>query len=247
MIKILFVDDNPDHLSLARLFLEKGGIIKVDTVLSGQDALTKLKEASYDAVISDFHMPEMDGIALLKAIRQDYQRLPFIILTARDESDIAIAALNFGATFFLKKEGSPRQMFAELDTLLIESVEKARKLKEVIETQNLVGDIIRSSPVGIAVFDEQFRCILVNPAWTRLFGITGDKHTGKPVGELIPRVPEQWKVIHTRLMKNGPPLISLEETLNTAAGINRVHSVYISRVAGESAERQMIQYLIPLM
>ncbi len=62
MISALYVDDDPDQLEIGKLFLEKSGSIRVDTASSAGEGLKKLRDASWDVVISDYQMPGMDGI-----------------------------------------------------------------------------------------------------------------------------------------------------------------------------------------
>lgn len=104
MISVLYVDDEAVLLDIVKIHLERAGIFRVETVESAKDALQKLKEKEYDAIVSDFQMPEMDGIESLKVVRKEYPRLPFIIFTGRGREAVAIEALSQGADF--KKIGA---------------------------------------------------------------------------------------------------------------------------------------------
>ena len=66
MFSILYVDDEPSLLEIGKLFLENSGMFSVDTVTSAPKALLALAKKRYDAIISDYQMPEMDGIEFLK-------------------------------------------------------------------------------------------------------------------------------------------------------------------------------------
>ena len=78
-IRILYVDDEPGLLSIARHFLERGGAFTVDTLSSASEALVHLQTERYDAIISDYEMPEMDGIGFLKQLKTSGNSTPFII------------------------------------------------------------------------------------------------------------------------------------------------------------------------
>jgi PAS domain S-box-containing protein len=112
--RILYVDDEPDLLDIGKLFLEREGQFNVDTITSAPAALTLMNARNYDAIISDYQMPEMDGIEFLKKVRTSGNAIPFVIFTGRGREEIVINALNEGANFYLQKGGEPRAQFAEL-------------------------------------------------------------------------------------------------------------------------------------
>ena len=64
--RVLYVDDEPSLLEITRLFLESEGDFSVDTLTSANEALRLLKTRRSDAIISDYQIPEMDGITFLK-------------------------------------------------------------------------------------------------------------------------------------------------------------------------------------
>ncbi len=113
-ITILYVDDEPGLLSLGKLFLERGGQFIVDTITSAPAALSLQNTRKYDAIISDYQMPEMDGIELLRKIRSSGNTIPFILFTGRQREEIAVRAWEEGADFYLQKGGEPASLFAEL-------------------------------------------------------------------------------------------------------------------------------------
>jgi CheY-like chemotaxis protein len=80
---VLIVDDHEDNLYLLKSLLEGNGH-SVGCALNGKEALEKLAQASYDLIVSDILMPEMDGFSLCKKIRShpDWNALPFIFYTA---------------------------------------------------------------------------------------------------------------------------------------------------------------------
>jgi len=104
MPAILIVDDYAVTLRVLSTQLRKGGY-EVTTAESGFEALTYLNEQSFDLAIVDIAMPDMDGITLLKKIRehQAYQTLPIIMLTASVLDEDRVSARAAGATDFLTK------------------------------------------------------------------------------------------------------------------------------------------------
>ncbi len=103
MIPVLFIDDNKELCTLFKFYLEETGEFSVHFCHDGQEALLYLEDHEVMAVISDYDMPEMNGIDLLTRIRSVYPRLPFIMLTGNDNKETVIAALNAGADFYQNK------------------------------------------------------------------------------------------------------------------------------------------------
>ncbi len=126
MITVLYVDDEPSLLDVAKLFLERSGDFSVDTAVSAQQGLELLKSGKYEVVVSDYQMPGMDGIEFLKVLRKEYLLLPFIIFTGKGREEIAIQAFEAGADFYLQKGGAPKAQFAELIRKITSVVERRR-------------------------------------------------------------------------------------------------------------------------
>lgn len=116
MIRVLMVDDDSNMLELTRIFLARSGDILVDTTESAAEALEKLNDerCPYEVVISDYAMPEMDGITFLKEVRNRTLDLPFILFTGKSREEVVIEALNCGADYYMQKDGNPKVLFAEL-------------------------------------------------------------------------------------------------------------------------------------
>lgn len=114
MISVLYVDDEPDLLEIGRIFLERDGTFSVDTVTSAPEALVRMETKTYNAIIADYHMPEMSGIEFLRIVREEYGHIPFILFTGRGREEVVIEALNIGADFYLQKGGDVKAQFAEL-------------------------------------------------------------------------------------------------------------------------------------
>jgi PAS domain S-box-containing protein len=164
MFSILYVDDEPMLLELAKIFLERTGDFRVDTVTSAPAALDILTGTSYDCIISDYQMPVMDGIAFLKTIRSRGNIVPFIIFTGKGREEVVIEALNSGADFYLQKGGDPKAQFIEL----------AHKIRQAIQikiAQKTMQDLVQGSPVPEFVIDTSHRVVFWNRALEEYSGI----------------------------------------------------------------------------
>ena len=86
LFTILYVDDEPGLLEVGKLFLEQNGQFNVDTILSAQAALTRISTKNYDAIVSDYQMPDMDGIETLRRFKEIRPNMPVIMITGTSRS-----------------------------------------------------------------------------------------------------------------------------------------------------------------
>ena len=112
--RILLVDDDADLLRLLSLRMKTAGYA-VSTAASGNEALSVLAMEHPSLVITDLKMDEMDGMALLDAIRRDYPTLPVIILTAHGSIPDALLAADQGVFAFLTKPFDGKDLMAQVE------------------------------------------------------------------------------------------------------------------------------------
>lgn len=131
-MKVLFVDDDPQILEQAKLFLdEENDELNIDTAGSGRKALEKLKDGNHEIIIADYRMSEMNGIELLRKFRKMNEEKPFIILTGKGDEKVAMRALNLGANRYLRKKDNPEAQYRELAEVISHEVTHYRmRLKE---------------------------------------------------------------------------------------------------------------------
>jgi len=178
-ISVLYVDDEPGLLEITKIFLEGAGNFQVSTSLSAKKALDSPALPLYDLILSDYLMPEMDGIAFLKEVRKRYGDIPFILFTGRGREEVVIAAINNGADFYLQKGGDPTAQFAELAHKIRQAVARKRAEHSLIESEKRLTDIINFLPDATFAIDRAGTVIAWNHAIVDMTGIPAADMLGK--------------------------------------------------------------------
>jgi EAL domain-containing protein (putative c-di-GMP-specific phosphodiesterase class I) len=136
--RVLLVDDEPEQLRASERVLSRAGL-EIATARDGETAIAAIRAQSFDAVVSDISMPGLDGIGLLRFMRQHDEDVPVILMTAAPAVETAVEALEHGAYKYLVKPVS------------------AQRLEEVV--QKAVGmrrmAVIRRQAVEIAVATDE--------------------------------------------------------------------------------------------
>ena len=113
--KVLLVEDSRTQALRLQFILQANGFEAV-VATNGLEALEKLSNDYYPIIITDWVMPELDGVALCRKLRQEPRDpyLPIILLTSREGSDHTVEALNSGADAFLTKPFGPSRLLAQI-------------------------------------------------------------------------------------------------------------------------------------
>ncbi len=124
--KFLVVDDFSTMRRIVRNLLKELGYANVDEAEDGAMALSKLKNENFDFVISDWNMPNMDGLEMLKNIRADTAigKLPVLMVTAEAKKENIIAAAQAGANGYVVKPFTAATLDEKLSKIF-EKLEKA--------------------------------------------------------------------------------------------------------------------------
>ncbi len=204
MHTILVVDDEPNYqIVLAELLREEG--YEVFTADSGTAALPIVRDTDLDLVISDMKMPGMDGIALMKKIKEFNKQLPVILITAYAEVEKAVEAMHLGAFTYLAKPFSNDQLLAASGKAIEHYglVREIKRLRSEISTRSGFEGMIGKNPSMLSVYQLIEK---VAPAPSSVL-ITGESGTGK---ELVARA------IHNLSSRREAPFISVNCAALTA-------------------------------
>ena len=145
-MRILLAEDEK-ALSKAIVKIFEKNNYSADAVYNGEDALTYLQSGYYDVAVLDIMMPKMDGITVLKKIREQGNRIPVLMLTAKSDIEDRVLGLDSGANDYLPKPFDTRELLARIRSIT--------RSKTDVSTKLTVGNITLdratfelSSPVG---------------------------------------------------------------------------------------------------
>jgi len=194
-IRVLHVDDDASLLKLAKRALQTEGSFQVETALSVQEAFQKMKEEKFDVIVSDYFMPDKDGLTFLKELREKGENIPFIIFTGKGREEVAKEALNLGADQYLSKTGDPEIVYCEL----AHSITKPAKIREAEEalrdSEEKFRAISESAGDATISIDTQGRIVFWNRVAETIFGYSANEMIGKPVTLIMP---ERFRDNHQR-------------------------------------------------
>ncbi|NLV28274.1 MAG: PAS domain S-box protein [Methanomicrobiales archaeon] len=154
MISVLYVDDDESFCGYFKIYLERTGEFGVTTVRSGKSAIDMILSGSYDIVVSDYQMPGMNGIDLLRAYREKGSQVPFILFTGKGREEVIIEAINNGVAFYLQKSGDPVTLYAELAHKIRQAVRAEEALRLLRESEEQFRLLFETASDGILLLSD---------------------------------------------------------------------------------------------
>jgi len=224
-ISILHVDDQPEFTELTAEFLQREDQqFDIQTASSAAAGLRRLETTTVDCVISDYEMPGKNGIAFLRAVREEYPDLPFILFTGKGSETVASDAISAGVTDYLQKDSGPDQfeLLANRISNAVEQVRTHQKLQEERERFQILFDRLSQPIVDTEFVDGEPIIRQVNEAFEERFGYNGDNIKGDSVDAYL--VPEDKHAEADRInntVRSGESIDSEVVTRQTAVGTRR--------------------------
>lgn len=118
MTTVLIVDDSAVDRRLAQGLLEKVGELSFVYAAHGKEALEQIEVSPPDVVLTDLQMPEMNGLELVRSVREKYPLIPVVLMTAQGSEEIAVQALSCGAAGYVPKAKLARELATTLESVL---------------------------------------------------------------------------------------------------------------------------------
>ncbi|GAA4422675.1 sigma-54 dependent transcriptional regulator [Pontibacter saemangeumensis] len=195
MPKILLIDDDPAFCMMLKAFLQRQQY-EVETAFTANDGLRLLKSSSFNLVLTDFRLPDKDGLELLPQIKVLAEDVPVILMTHYADIRTAVRAIKMGAFEYITKPINPDETLLVIQNALHKKAEASTETAP--ETVNTIPKFIMGRSREAAQIEEFIS--LVAPTYLSVI-IEGESGTGK---EYVARM------IHERSKRQHMPFIAID-------------------------------------
>jgi PAS domain S-box-containing protein len=186
---ILLVDDEPDIVLALQDLLEGEGY-QIDVAITGTEALERVQERAYDAVLLDIRLPDMDGLLVLQNMAKSIPGLPIIILTGCTTLDSVIGPLEEQGAFDYLHKPINRQAVKTAVRHAIKAQKLAKKIEKahhaLQESESRFQAVFHTAQDAIVLANHQGRIMSWNPAAESMFGYITEEIFGQPLTLIMP-------------------------------------------------------------
>jgi|GEM_PF-707650 len=186
-ISLLCVDDDVSVLDILKTYFERLPDFSVYTCTTAADALDLIRQYQFDAIISDYAMPDMDGIKFLRTVRAQKDPALFIIFTGRHIAQIAIEALNNGGNYYIQKGVNILTDMPKVEEFIRRSVHGRRNEHVSSESEVRYHALLEQQTDLLCGFLPDGSCTHANEAYARFIGRLEDDIAGTNFLATIPK------------------------------------------------------------
>jgi PAS domain S-box-containing protein len=232
-IHVLHVDDEPDFAEMAGTFLEReDSRFDIETTTSSDQALDRLAEDRFDCVVSDYDMPGRNGVEFLKAVREEYSDLPFILFTGKGSEEIASEAISAGATDYLQKESGTDQ-YKVLANRVTNVYERYQTAQDLVETTELYETMLSNISETVLITDDEGSFTYICPNVHFVFGYSAaDIEDFEVVDSLF-----EEQLFDQEELRTDGVISNIETEITNKSGERRTVLVTVKRVSIKKGTR----------
>ncbi|HEV8070971.1 MAG TPA: response regulator [Planctomycetaceae bacterium] len=173
LASVLVVDDSATDRKLVGGLLQRAGGLSVEYAIDGKDAINRFQDSIPDLVVTDLIMPEMDGLGLVAAIKSEFPLVPVVLMTARGNEEVAVAALREGAAGYVPKRILAHDLVSTTKRILAASREDrslSRLMHRMVHNQS--SFVLHNDPTLIPLLlgylQQAIRCVRLGDELDRL-------------------------------------------------------------------------------
>lgn len=178
-IRVLHIEDEPDFADLTKVFVERENEqISIEIESNATAALDRLEAGDFDCIVSDYDMPEMNGIEVLEVVRREHPEIPFILFTGKGSEEVAGEAISSGVSDYLQKKGGTSQ-YALLANRIENVVAQHRSTHALERTERRYHRLIEEANDVITILDGNGQFEYITPGSRRILGYDPDDLIGE--------------------------------------------------------------------
>lgn len=191
-LRILLVEDNPGDVALLRALVARDLDLRLELHHVGRlrDAIAVASIEPFDAALLDLSLPDSFGREAFDVLRTHSPRLPIIVLTGREDFELAESLLSAGAQDYLLKQdiGS-----FPIGRCIRYAISRKQAEENVRASESRLRSFVRHTPTAVAMFDRDMRCLVASDRWIADHGLTGRGIDGRRIDELLSWAPRHWQ------------------------------------------------------
>jgi len=225
-ISILVVDDDPAVLDSFKAVLEREPGFVVDTISTSTEALELLDTRYFDVIVSDYSMPDIDGITLLREARSRGCRSLFVLVTGKRLAHIAMDALNNGADFFIQKGPNTAKDLENLIGFIRTHIPEKNAGNEIAEWERFYHSVVESTPDLLCRMLADGTFIYTNETCQQFFKKSYNEMTSLNFFSLIPAEEKGAVLAQLRNLSTVKPDIAMEHRIQADGSTPVLHWFY---------------------
>lgn len=233
--RLLVVEDDPEQARTMKRLLAKRFRAGIDMAQDLASARTALATADYDAVVTDYQLPDGSGLDLLKEVTSNPSHPPVILVTGQGDEDVAAEAFRLHASGYIVKDSRLPQMVPQVVARALNEVSLKRAEEALFRSEQNQRALLDATPETLMLVDMEGRILTINETGARRLGHSPDEMVGKPLmGFLEPELSDSRQEQFDRLAETFEP-VRFEDERN---GVVFSHVLY--PVTGKSGEVERV-------
>jgi PAS domain S-box-containing protein len=225
-VSILVVDDDPAVLDSFKAVLEREPGFVVETISTSTEALGLLDTRYFDVIVSDYSMPDIDGITLLREARSRGCKSLFVLVTGKRLAHIAMDALNNGADFFIQKGPNTAKDLENLIGFIRTHIPEKNAGNEIAEWERFYHSVVESTPDLLCRMLADGTFIYTNETCQQFFKKSYNEMTSLNFFSLIPAEEKGAVLAQLRNLSTAKPDIAMEHRIQAGGNTPVLHWFY---------------------
>jgi PAS domain S-box-containing protein len=246
-VRVLHIEDDAEFADLTATFLERQeGQFSIEHAKNAEAALDLLRDTPPDCIVSDYDMPGMNGIDLLKTVREEFSDLPFILFTGKGSEEIASEAISAGVTDYLQKDSGTEQ-YAILANRIGNAVSAYRSAIEAEQNRHQLEQTLKTVPSCVVRLDYEGQFVFANDRAVEVLGLEKaaltDRTYNDPEWEITDLdgnpIPDE-QLPFRRVRDSGEPLYGFRHTITWPDGTQKILLVNGAPVSDSDGETDSV-------